>query len=163
LIVDSNSKTFTTKMLRSLCVGYVVLFDSLLALSWAAMSWESFHPSYRLPQVASGLKSAAFALVLLALAVGVAVGHRWARWASIALAAFGLCFSVFLFWDGYLRIKSTYSGEESSEVFGALVFSVTSLCVLAAMSVPAAKSYFDAKALSQQEQPEPRQSLDPTS
>jgi hypothetical protein len=127
------------------------------------MSWESFYPRYRLPQVASGLKSAALAFALLVLALGVAFGHRWARWASIAFGAIGVCFSVFLFWDGYLRIKSTYSGEESSEVFGALVFAVTSICVLAAMSVPAVKSYFDAKVLSQQEQPEAHQSLDPTS
>jgi hypothetical protein len=163
LIVDNNSKrsSLTTKILRSLCVGYVVLFDSWLAFSFAGMSWESFHPGYRLPQVASGLKSAALALALSVLAAGVAFGRRWARWASIALAALGLCLSVLLFWDGYLRIKSKYSGEESSEVFMALVFSVTSLSVLAAMSVPAAKSYF-AKTLSQQEQPEPRQSLDPT-
>ncbi|MEO6803211.1 MAG: hypothetical protein ABI197_08215 [Granulicella sp.] len=126
-------------------MGYVVVFDSWLALAFAAMSWESFFPRYRLPQIASGLKSAAFASMLLAFALGVALGHRWARWASVALSVFGLCFSGFLFWDGFLRIKSTYSGEESSEVFGALVFSVTSLCVLIAMYMPAAKSYFHAK------------------
>ena len=157
---EIKSQALAAKMLRGLCLGYVVLFNSWLALACIAMSWESFYPRYRVPQIASGLKSAAFALMFLVIALGVAFGHRWARWVSIALGTLGLCFSVFSFWDGYLRIKSKYSGEESSEVFGAIVFSVISLLVLAAMFAPAAKSYFDAKAVRNTRVAAP---LDPTS
>jgi glucan phosphoethanolaminetransferase (alkaline phosphatase superfamily) len=138
-----GSRAWPTKILRVLCVGYTVLFHSWLALSLAAGSWESFHSRYRLPQIAAGFKFALLAATFAALAFGVAFGKRWARWVSIALGVLGLCFSAFLFWDGHLRIKSTYTGEESSEVFGAIVFSFTSLCVLCAMSLSAGRSYFD--------------------
>jgi TRAP-type C4-dicarboxylate transport system permease small subunit len=82
-------------------------------------------------------------LALIGIALGVALGRRWARWTSIVLAALILCLSALMFWDGYLRVKPKYSGEESSEVFGALIFSATSLCVLVAMFIPAAKRHFD--------------------
>jgi hypothetical protein len=40
------------------------------------MSWEGFYPRYRVPQIASGPQSAAFALMFLVIALGVAFGHR---------------------------------------------------------------------------------------
>jgi hypothetical protein len=153
-------RSLTAKMLRLLCVGYVVLFNGWLALSFAGMSLESFHPRYQVSQVASGIKFAALGLALLSIGLGVAFGYRWARWVSIALGALGLCLSVFLFWDGFLRIKSAYSGEESSEVFMALVFFMTSVLVVAAMLVPVAKGYFDAEDAGK---PNLAESLDPTS
>lgn len=63
-------------MLRGLCVGYVVVFSSWFALACVAMSCESFYPRYRVLQIASGLKSAAFALMFLVIALGVAFSHR---------------------------------------------------------------------------------------
>ncbi|WP_433974982.1 hypothetical protein [Tunturiibacter lichenicola] len=149
MIVDAeiNRETLAAKTLKALCLGYAVIFNSYFALACLAMSWESFYPRYRVPQIASGLKSAAFALMFLVIALGVAFGHRWARWVSIAFGALGLGFSVFLFWDGYLRIKSKYSGEESSEVLAAIVFSITSLLVILAMFAPVAKNYFRRKCI----------------
>jgi TRAP-type C4-dicarboxylate transport system permease small subunit len=126
-----------------LCVGFVVLVLAWFALAMVAGSWESFYTSYRPPRIALGLKFGFSALASFALAIGVALGHRWARWLSIVVAVLLLCFSVLMFWDGYLRIKPLYSGEESSEVFGSLIFSVTSLCVLVAMFIPAARGYFE--------------------
>jgi len=89
-------RSLTAKMLRLLCVGYVVLFNGWLALSFAGMSLESFHPRYQVSQVASGIKFAALGLALLSIGLGVAFGYRWARWVSIALGALGLCLSVFI-------------------------------------------------------------------
>jgi hypothetical protein len=78
LIVNAaiKSQTLAAKMLRGLCVGYVVLFNSWFAVACVAMSCESFYPRYRVLQIASGLKSAAFALMFLVIALGVAFGHR---------------------------------------------------------------------------------------
>jgi hypothetical protein len=130
------------KILASVCVGYVVLFLAWLGIGVLGMSWESFHTSYRPPRIALGVESGLSALALFALALGVALGRRWARWTSIVLATLILCLSVLLFWDGYLRVKPKYSGEEGSEVFMALIFFSASLCVLVAMFVPTAKRYF---------------------
>src|ERR1700712_3501550 len=107
---DAKSEPLAKRVLRGLCVGYAVLFLGYFALACGAMSWESFFPRYRLPQTASGLKSATSALVFLVGAFGVALRQRWARWASIAFGAFGLFFSAFLFWDGFLRVKAKYDG-----------------------------------------------------
>jgi hypothetical protein len=138
-----NLSGWPNKVLKALSVGYAVLFNIWLALSFGGMSWESFHPSYRLPQVAAGLKFATLATAFSALAFGLAFGRRWTRWTSIVLGILGCCLSVVLFWDGYLRVKPAYSGEESSEVFMAIVLSSASLCVLGALSLPAGRSYFD--------------------
>jgi hypothetical protein len=121
-------------MIWGLCEGVVVVFNVYLALACAAMRRERVYPLFRLPQLPLGIKPAGSPIAFLAVALGVAFGQRWARWVSLAFGALSLCSSAFLFRDGYLRIKPHYSGEESSEVFGAIVSSGAALCVLAAMS-----------------------------
>jgi hypothetical protein len=140
---SSNKPAMMTKLLRALGVGYVVLWSGWITLALGAGCWESFYPLYQLPKVASGLKYGAYALGFLALSFGVAFGRYWARWLSIAIAALAIGFSALMFWDGYLRIKPSYTGEESSEVFMALIFSSTSVCVLIALCLPSVRDYFN--------------------
>ena len=133
-------------MLKAVCLGYVVILNIYYALACLAMSWESFYPGYRVQQIASGPEVCCFRLDVLGDCARCSVRSSMGSLGFDRVWHTGFMFLSVSVLDGYLRIKSKYSGEESSEVFGAIVLSTTSLLVIAAMFAPAVRNHFQRNA-----------------
>jgi UDP-N-acetylmuramyl pentapeptide phosphotransferase/UDP-N-acetylglucosamine-1-phosphate transferase len=119
------------KMLR--IVGRVIMtaFDAYITLAFAAAAWDAFRPAYgNSPHVGRAVMFGVIFLILLVVTVGMALDRTWARSSSWIIMLGVLAFCAVTFWDGYLRIKPKYTGEEGGEAGVAVLLSIPTLVAL---------------------------------
>jgi TRAP-type C4-dicarboxylate transport system permease small subunit len=110
-----------------------VIFDGFLALASAAVAWDAFRPQYGSPHLQRGAVCAILFLCFSAVTLGMALGRKWAHRCSLVGMLGMLAFCSLSFWDGYLRVRPKYSGEESSEAGAAVMLGVPTLISLVAL------------------------------
>lgn len=82
-----------------------------------------------------GIAFAVVCLCFLLVTLGMVLDKAWARWCSLIGMLAMLAFCALSFWDGYLRVKATYSGEEGGEAGMAVLLGVpTLICLIAIWS-----------------------------
>ena len=119
------------KMLRILGRVITTAFDAYITFAFAAVSWDAFRPEYgNSPHVSRAVIFGLVCVILLVVTVGMALDRTWARWASSIIMLGVLVFCAISFWDGYLRVKPKYTGEEGGEAGVAVLLSIPTVVAL---------------------------------